>query len=265
MIRIIRSLVIVACFGVPAVVSAQAPLRVQGLTVSEPATVATLDMGKLKGEPSRLAWSPDGSELYVQTREGAPNQANAKLRHYVFTASNGSKRDVDAEPKWASEYWTVKSAQASPDDPRLKIELKTERRRQQTTSVPMGGDMARGGASTAETGTSAGDASAAAYASQAATVHSMLLKGSTIGEFVNSVIVPGLTFGWAPKGTKAIAFADPKDGRVVVMDAEGAKREIEESQDAILPAWSQTGGKIAWLQQDGRRKFVLRVAGVSTS
>ena len=235
----------------------------QGPTVSEPATVATLDMGRLKGEPARLAWSPDGSELYVQTREGKFGDANAKLHHYVFSASKGSKQDLDAEPAWASAYWTAKSAQASPDDARLKIELKTEQRAQRTTSVPMGGDMARGGASTAETGTSSGDALAAAYSTQRTTVHMMLLEGATIGEFVNSVIVPGLTFGWAPKGTKAIAYTDPKSGGVIVMDADGSKHGIDGTKDALLPAWSQDGARLAWLQQDGRRKYVLRVAGVS--
>ena len=261
-------LVLAACafgFGEPALASSQAPPAAQGVTISEPTTVATLDMGRLKGEPSRLAWSPDGAELYVQTREGRFGDASAKLHHYVFSASTGAKRDVDAEPAWASAYWTAKSAQASPDDPRLKIELKTEERQQRTTSVPMGGDMARGGASTAETGTSSGDALAAAYATQRAVVHMMQLEGATIGEFVNSVIVPGLTFGWAPRGTKAIAFAEPKSGRVIVMNAEGATRQVDGSKDALLPAWSQDGARLAWLQQDGRRKYVLRVASVSKS
>jgi dipeptidyl aminopeptidase/acylaminoacyl peptidase len=247
-----------ACgFGVPR------PGSAQGFTVSEPSTVASLDMGRLKGEPSRLAWAPDGSELYIQTREGAFGQADAKLHHYIFSAAKGSKRDVDAEPEWASAYWTAKSAQASPDDPGLKIAVKTETRQQRTTSMPMGGDMARGGSAPAEAGTTSGDALAAAYASQRATVHMMQLKGATVGEFVNSVIVPGLTFGWAPKGTKAIAFTEPKDGRVVVMGAEGATREVEGTEDAVLPAWSQDGARLAWLQQDGRRKYVLRVAGVT--
>ena len=149
MTSIMRALAVTASLALsPAPLSGQAPVRTEGLTVSEPATVATLDMGRLKGEPSRLAWSLDGSELYVQTREGTFGQAGARLHHYVFSASRGSKRDVDAEPAWASAYWTAKSAQASPDDPRLKIDLKTERRQQRTTSIPMGGEMARGGAST---------------------------------------------------------------------------------------------------------------------
>jgi hypothetical protein len=262
MMRVVVAALVLA---VSADTFAQSALKVDSARVSEPSTIATLDMGKLKGEPARLAWSPDGSELYVQTREGAFGQANAKLRHYVFAAANGSKRDVDAEPEWASAYWTNKSAQASPDDAALKIEVKTETRQQRTTSAPMAGDMARGGVSTAETGTSAGDAGAAAYGSQTATVHVMRLKGVTVGEFVNSVIVPGLTFGWGPKGSKAIAFADPKGGRVTVMDDHGGKQEIGRSKDALLPAWSQDGSTLAWLQQDGRRRFVLQVARVSTT
>ncbi len=252
-------------FAISAHASAQTALRVDSATFSQPSTIATLDMGKLKGEPARLAWSPDGSELYVQTREGAFGQANAQVRHYLFAATNGSKRDLDAEPEWASAYWAMKSGQASPDDGGLKIELKTETRQQRTTSAPMAGDMARGGVSTADTGTSSGDASAAAYASQTATVHVMRLKGVTVGEFVNSVIVPGLTFGWAPKGTNAIAYADPKGGRITVMHGGGGKQEIDSSKDALLPAWSQDGSSLAWLQQDGRRKFVLQVARVSTA
>jgi dipeptidyl aminopeptidase/acylaminoacyl peptidase len=243
----------------------QPPLRVDALKFSTPTKVAELDMGKLKGEPSRLAWSPDGSQLYVQTLEGAFGQPSAKLRHYVFTVSDGTKKDLQAEPEWAAQYWTRKSGQASPDDGRLKIELKTERRQQRATSVPMGGDLARGAPTTAETGTSAGDAGAAAYGSQTAIAHVMQLKGTTIGEFINSVIVPGLTFGWGPTGSKAIAFAAEKSGRVVVMDEESGKREVAGSKDAILPAWSPNGARLAWLQKDGRRTFVLQVADVSMS
>jgi hypothetical protein len=264
MISILPVRLSVLCFLiVPTLAVAQSPLRVETARFAAPTAIATLDMGKLKGEPARLAWSPDGTELYLQTREGAFGQANAKLRHYVFAAANGSKRDLDAEPDWASAYWTAKSAQASPDDPGIKIELKTERRQQRTTSVPMGGDMARGGASTAETGTSAGDAGAAAYGSQAATAHLMQLKGVVVGEFVNSVIVPGLTFGWGPQGSRAIAFAAQKSGRVTVMDDRGGTHEIAGSKDAILPAWSADGASLAWLQPDGRKKFALQVARVS--
>lgn len=251
--------------ALPALLAAQAPMRMENLKLSGAATLARLDMGDLKGQPSRLAWSPDSSELYLQTLEGAFGQSNARLRHYAFRANNGSRKNLQAEPAWAAEYWVAKSGQASPDDARLKIELKTEARQERTTSMPMGGDLARGGVDAGQTGTSPGDAGAAAFAGQRATVHMMLLKGATIGEFVNSVIVPGLTFGWGPQGSKAIVFATPKDGRVVIMDEQGLTLEVGASKDAVLPAWSPDGKRLVWLQRDGRRNFILQVAGVSTS
>lgn len=241
---------------------AQAPVRVDNLRFAELVTLTEIDLEKLKGQPSRLAWSPDGSQLYLQTLEGGFGRPDAKPRHYLFTTAKGAKQDLQGEPDWASEYWTAKSAQASPDDPQLKIELKSEQRTERTTSVPMGGDLARGGASTA-TGTSANDGVNAAYNSQTIPVHSMLLQGQMVGEFINSVIVPGLTFGWGPKGTKTIAFTARKTGRIVVMDGQGGKQEIDASKDAILPAWSPDGSRLAWLQKDGRRKFLLRVVRVS--
>ena len=83
--------------------------------------------------------------------------------------------------------------------------------------------------------------------------------------FVNTVIVPGLTYGWAPEGTKLIAYAAQKTGRVVVMDASGSKKEVPGSKEAILPAWSQDLGRLAWLQKQGRRVWELRVSRVSVS
>lgn len=257
---ILLAAVIVA---LPMVVSAQSALDVQSLRASPAATVAELDMGKLKGEPSRLAWSEDGRQFYVRTTEnrGKPNEKN---RHYLFSL-DGKRQDVGAEPPWAAGYWDAKSGQAPKDNPALKIQVKTETRQQRTTSAPMGGEMARGGVDAGQMGTSAGDASAAAFSAQAATVHAMILKGQTIGEFVNSVIVPGLTFGWGPAGSKVIAFAAPKDGTLVVMDFDGKTRELDGTKDALLPAWSADGSRLAWLQKDGRRKYLLKVADVGTT
>lgn len=245
-------------------VAQPAAMRAEGLQFSAPVTIAQLDMGKLKGEPRRLAWSPDGLQLYVQTAEAAGKQPNPKLHHYVFAVEGGTRQDVKSEPDWASAYWTVKSGQAAPGDARMKIELKTDSRQDRTTAVPMGGELARGGVG-GEAGTSSGDAGAAAYQSQVATVHTMLLKGEPVGEFVNSVIVPGLTFGWGPKESKAIAYTAPKSGRVVVMDQQGVRKEIDGSSEAVLPAWSPDGSRIAWLQRDGRKKFVLQASNVSVS
>lgn len=240
--------------------TAQQPLRADRMTVSAPVTVATID--DLKGAPARLAWSSDGSQLYFQTLEGTFNKP-WKLRHYVISEADGKTREIDAEPEWADAYWKTKSTQGSPDDPELKIEIKSEAKQERTTSVPMGGDLARGGA-TESTGTSNEDSVAAAMNAQTVFRHSMLLKGETIGFFENTVIVPGLTFGWGPKGSNVIAYT-AKNGRVVVMDATGAKKEIAASKNAVLPAWSPDGSRLAWLQRDGKKKVVLQVARVAAS
>ena len=79
-------------------------------------------------------------------------------------------------------------------------------------------------------------------------------------QFVNSVIVPGLTFGCGPRSSEAIAYTATSTGRIVVMDAAGAKKEMPDTKDALLPAWSPDASKLAWLEKDGRKKYVLQIA-----
>jgi hypothetical protein len=242
--------------------SGQMTFRAEILHFSRPETVAELDLDELKGEPSRLAWSPDGTQVYVQTLDGGFGRPHATLRHYRFALADGARQDLTAEPEWASDYWTAKSGRTSPDRTTpLSIGLKSEERKERTTSLPMGGDLARGGASPAVTEND----HLSIIGQQTVGVHTMLLHGETIGEFVNSVIVPGLTYGWAAEGTRLIAYAAQKTGRVIVMDETGAKKEVEGSRDAILPAWSLDLGRIAWLEKDGRRNYLLRVSRVTVS
>ncbi len=246
--------------ALPALVLAQSPLEVGSIPFAPVKTVAKLDMGQLKGQPSRLAWSPDGTHLYLQTVEGWFPQPKA-VHHYLLDASGGAPKSAQAEPEWVSPYWTSKSHQASPDNDGYKIALESEQKREQTTSVPRGGDLARGGTTDA-LGTSSGDATAAAYSSQMVAIHTMKLNGEPIGRFVNTVIVPGLTFAWGPKGSKVIAYAAQGNGKVIVMDAEGKKQDVQGSKDAVLPAWSPDGSRLAWLQKDGRRNLVLQMTQV---
>ena len=254
----------------PAILAAQGAVRVADLKISAPAGIAELDMDKLKGQPFRLAWSPDGSQLYVQTLDGtyvdaATGRSPVKLRHYMFSSASGSsKQDLQAPPDWFAEYWTSKNGQHPPQAPALKIEVKTEERKQTTASAPMGGDLAKGGVG-GTTGTSAGDAAAAAYATQTVVVNTMHYKGEKVGEFVNTVIVPGLTYGWGPGATNLLAFAAVGSGKVTILDEQGGKLAIDASKDAVLPAWSRDGRKLAWLQKDGRKKFQLFVATVAGS
>jgi WD40-like Beta Propeller Repeat len=266
-IRIATALLV----ATPAMLPAQGPLRVADLKISDPTRIVELDMDKLKGQPFRLAWSPDGSQFYVQTLEGTyadanTGRSNAKMRHYLFSSTpGGSKKDLQGPPDWFAEYWNAKNGQYPPGAPSLRIDVKTEQRKKSTTAAPMGGDLAKGGLVAGDAGTSAGDVSAAAAATQMVAVNTMVYKGEKIGEFVNSVIVPGLTYGWGPKGTNVLAFAEVNSGKVVIIDEQGKKLAIDGSKDAVLPAWSSDGTRLAWLQKDGKKKFPLFVATVSGS
>ena len=251
----------------PALAAAQS-LPVGKLSVSPSTRVVEIDIDKMKGQPAKLAWSSDGKEIYVQLIDG-PFGKPAPERHVVINVADGKHKTVDAPPAWVAASWNRKVGQASPDDPAFKIGVETSQRTERGMAAPMGGDMARGGAGSGGDvgggagGTSSGEAIAAAAATQVVTVHAMKLTGETIGEFVNSVIVPGLTYGWGPAGSKAIVYAKPKGGQLVIMDSAKNKQEIDGTADAVLPAFSEDGKKLAWLQKDGRKKFSLRVANVS--
>ena len=253
---------LLAAIPVFAVAASQDAIRAGALKISEPARVAELDLGKLKGDHvSRMAWSADGSQLYVQTLEGDFGMPPKKLRHYVLNVSDGSRKDVDAEPEWATAYWVQKSHHTSPDA--QKIDLKDEVRIEKSVSAPMGGDLARGGVG--GDGSSTGDAMAAAAARQNVKVITLTFMGATVGLFEGTPLVPGRTFGWGPKGSKAMAFTEVKSGRVVIVDEKGVRQEVSGSKDAILPSWSPDGRKLAWLQKDGKKKHVLHISSVSQS
>lgn len=88
------------------------------------------------------------------------------------------------------------------------------------------------------------------------------LKGEIIGQFVNSPAVPGLTFGWGPAGTGLIAFAN-RDGRLMIMDDQGRKQQVASTKAVLLPAWTDDGNRLAYLEKSGRKKFVLKVIDVT--
>lgn len=242
--------------------AANTPLDASILTISPPATVTELDLGKLKGVPSRLAWSSDGKQLYLQTREG-DDPERASIRHYVIVLEEKTVEPVGDEPQWASQYWTWKSAQSAPGGSTpLKIEVRREQRLQSSTSTPMGGDLARGVPAGGTGGVSVGEISAAGQQMQKVIVTSLWLRGESLGEWVNAAVLPGETFGWAPPGFDAIAFID-RSGRVMVMDGEGRKQPVNQTTKALFPAWNQDGARLAFLERTGRKKLLLKTADVA--
>lgn len=238
------------------------------VTVSAPARVVEFDTGKLKGDLVRLAWSPEAAEIYLQTAELDRRTGGVKLRHFLLGLDGKPPKGMDQEPAWATPYWMWKSAQTAPGRPVFKIDVEQQEKRVTSTSTPSGGDLARGGGADplpgagTSPGMSVDDAARAAEQSQMARVFTLKLRGQVIGEFVNVPAVPGLTFGWGPKGSGLIAFANTS-GRLVVMDEQGRRQEMDGTQDVLLPAWTADGKRLAWLERKGRKKVELRVADVT--
>jgi hypothetical protein len=240
---------------------AQAPQRAAAdaskLTVGALATIAVVDTDKIKGEPWRISWSPDGQHLHLVAMKRM-RDSSLELTHHLIDLASGEVKKVDAEPEWAAEYWTWKSDRAAPGNRAFAIELDQQRKNESATARPMGGDLARGGASSA-TGATVDDV--AGQMSTNVLVITLLLKGAVLGQWKGEPFVPGLTFGWAPAGMNAIAFTG-QDGKLVLMDEQARKQRVEATKDARLPAWSPDGRKVAWAEKQDRKKFRIQVADV---
>jgi hypothetical protein len=231
------------------------------LQLSAPALVSTLDSGKLKGEPTQLAWSTDGDKLFLQTSERDAKGMVGNHRYFVMSAAQGKPESVDAAPEWAAEYWTWKSNKFAPGSTSMGIEVKQDERKTTATSSPMGGDLARGGSDGGSGGTTAGDVVSRAQQVQAQHVFSLTLRGENVGEVVNQQFLPGYTFGWSPR-ERMIAYTNAS-GRLAVMQENGDKQQVEATRNVILPAWSPDGSKIAFLQKAGKNKYELYVVTVA--
>jgi WD40-like Beta Propeller Repeat len=234
--------------------------------VSPPTVVAELDTGKLRGEPIRLAWSPDGTEFYVQAAERDGAGAVKSAKHYVVPVGGGAPKEVEQEPAWAAKYWTWKSWKNAPGSPAFAISVDERREVLRATQAVRGSSEAgMGGDSSAGTavggGGPAGGGTMAVGEGQNASIRTMRLKGEVIGEWVNTVIVPGLTFGWSPAALNLIAFSS-KNEDLVIMDEQGRKQKIDTSKVTRLPAWSDDGKKLAFLEQKDRKKYVLSIVDV---
>ena len=215
--------------------------------VSAPATLLDLDLGKLKGAPTCLAWSPNEGEFYLQTVDDG-----AKMRHYILHVDS-SPQAADGQPVWAASYWSWKSARTAPGHSELVIEVANRNDMSQITSMNLH-DKAAG---VGDRNGTPGVATMANANIGAAQVRTLMLKGEAIGEYVNAPLVPGLTFGWSPQSMHSIAYV-PHSHRLMLMDVvSDAKLEVAATSEVLLPAWSPDGSQIVFLQKTGRKTFAL--------
>jgi len=225
------------------------------LVVSAPETILTLDAKTLGGTPTRLAWSPEGRQLYVRASR-FDRWANETVTHAIVSLDTRQASIVPTEPVWAMRYWAWKSAPSAPGRDGFAIKIETREELVRTTNVPREGSI---GMSTADPTAGLDEVvKNAAMASQKTFFEILIVRGHVIDHAVNRHTAAGRTFGWAPALRGLLAFADEK-GRLVLMDSQGRTRQVKKTKDVLLPAWSEDGARLAYVQKSGRDRFAVRV------
>jgi hypothetical protein len=241
----------------------KAPVNVATLSISAPAIVAEVDAGKLKGECRELAWSPDGTQLYLQTAEGKPPMET--LHHYTLALPNGAPVAVHDQPAWAVEYWSVKQDRSAPGLPAVSIKVE---QKQETLKAGVGTagvlDRQSNPTSVAANNPSAESLAGGIHGDQKANVVRLRLLDQEIAVWVNERAIPGTRFSWGPAGSGALVFVG-ENGQLVLFDLAKHKKKVPGVKDAWLPAWSADGSRLAYLQKTGRKKFVVAWVAVRPS
>ena len=233
------------------------------IQIGTPAKIATIDTDKLKGEPTQLSWSEDGTLLLLQTSERDKTGMTKNPRYFLLSAADGATAPAPAPPAWAEKYWAWKSNQYAPWSSTLGIDVKSERKNISSTASPMGGSLAKGAPASDPTGgTSAEEMANARAQMQTVTVTTLTLMGERVGYFEAVQFIPGYTFGWAPKDLGSIAYVNG-DGKLAILQKDNSKQLIDSSKNVILPAWSIDGTRLAFLQKAGKNKYELYVAPVT--
>jgi hypothetical protein len=240
---------------------AQAPARpapdVSKLAISSPRTIRDLDTREVRGVPTRLAWSPDGAWIYVRV-SNFDRWSNESVRHLLIETQGKRVEPLTDEPGWLARYWNLKSALASPVVPtwRIKIDMRDEQVR--TTNVPREGNIGQHGDPAAGLDETI---IKAAQSSQRTQFERLLLNGVVIGSAINGHVPPGRTFAWAPEPRALMAFVTEK-GRLALMNPAGHVREIKGPKKPVLPAWSENGEQLAWIQQASSGEYSIKAVAI---
>lgn len=224
-------------------------------SVSPARVVAQVDGSTLKGEPIGLAWSSDGSLLYLRAAE-SDRFGNQRSFHVTVPVAGGKATSVDAAPAWAASYWLWKSGFSAPGVPDMKLQTDTQSQLATATGTVRDDGLSQSRADPTQSQIASDYGSA-----QKVTTMTVKLKGTVVAQSVNKPVVPGATWGWAPEPRGGLAFVDAKK-RLVLIDRNGRTFEVPGTADVMLPAWSPDGGRIAFLQKKGRKGFVVSVVEV---
>ncbi|MBP1636700.1 MAG: hypothetical protein H6Q10_3274 [Acidobacteria bacterium] len=238
--------------------AASQPPGPPALSFSAPRAVCEVDLGKLKGSPSRLSWGAPEGRLYFRTVE-TDRFYNERARHYLLPLGGGQPEPTDGEPVGSSSYWAWKSGPVAPGVPDLRFDVDSrEENKTATGSTKEATGMPNPFRSDPTSSQVASD-----YASmQRVATTTLRLNGQLIAETTNQPLIPGLTFGWGPAPSGLLAYADGKK-RLVVIDRDGRKVEVPGAADVLLPAWSPNGKQIAYLQKKGGKKYAVMIVDVT--
>lgn len=248
---------------------AQPATPIPAVSLELPTRLLEIDTSKLKGDPWRLAWSPDGTQLYFEAADRDIRGTVKSVKGVLVTIADKSMKNLDQAPAWVAKYWLWKADRASPAAPAFKITAEEREEIVRAVAAPTGGALAKGGTADPTAGTSLGDAAAAANSAQVKRIFALKVKGEgrgpseLIGEWVNEAVAPGVNFGWAPAPRHLIAYAKRDGGPLVLLDDQGHKQEVAGTRNVVLPAFSDEGAKLAWLEKKDKKHYDLIVAGVS--
>jgi hypothetical protein len=228
------------------------------LTIGAPSTLRDIDVGAVRGVPSRLAWSPDGKYLYLRIST-FDRWSNETIRHILIERATAEPRQLGDEPGWIGRYWNIKAGLVSPSVPTWKIAVEAREDQVRTTNVPREGNI---GQFTSDPGSGLEDTvRRAAEAQQKTLFENYRLSGHTIASSVNEHVAAGRTYAWAPAPKPFMAYVTEK-GRLALMDATGRTVDVRGTKDVKVPAWSDDGERLAFVQQASRDKCSVRIVEI---